>query len=200
MPRGLRQPFTFIAAAIGGLLAGVCAEKVLVAQLVDDIVASDLSPGGNCEDGCTREVHAIAHVSGSPQSRSCELQTVTPFDSSPVQAGLLRASVYCEDSTGALIEEGTGPCQFNVCVDFRYIAGEGDDEGNLEYDVVIVRSRKPRAPHTVYVDLSVAVDPTSAGAEVDSCEKVGWCAVKECTEPEAFMAKASSSFRCFRRR
>lgn len=167
----------------------VRAEQVLVAKLVDDIVGSDLSAGGDCVTGCTREVHAVAHVAGTPQTTACELQTVTPFDTSTEKPGLLRASIYCEDVTGALIEQGTGPCQFDICVDFQWIDGQGEDEGQLIYDVVIVRDKKPRAAHTVYVDLSVAIDPTAPQAEVDSCAKAGTCAVKVCTAPTAYTAE-----------
>lgn len=165
-------------------------EQVLVASLVDDIVYADLVGDGDCTDGCRREEHAVAHVSGTPQTRSCELETVTPFDSADVEPGLLRASIYCEDATGALIEQGNGPCRFEICVDFSWADGEGDEEGKLTYDVLIIRDGKPRAPHTVYVDLSVAVDPTSNG-NVDSCSKNGTCALQECTGTESYTAVVS---------
>lgn len=167
------------------------AEQILVASLVDDIVYADLVADGDCYDGCTREEHAIAHVSGTPSTESCELQTITPFDSADVEPGLLRASIYCEDATGALIEQGTAPCKFEICVDFAWTDGEGDNEGQLTYDVVIVRDSKPRAPHTIYVDLSVAIDPTASNTNVDSCQKNGTCAAKVCTEPEAYTALVS---------
>lgn len=167
------------------------AEQVLVASLVDDIVYADLVANGDCADGCRREEHAVAHVSGTPQTRSCELQTITPFDASTPEPGLLRASIYCEDSTGALIEQGTGPCKFDICVDFAWTDGEGDEEGELSYDVVIVRDKKPRAPHTVYVDLSVAIDPTATNTNVDSCAKNGTCASEVCTAPDGYSAVVS---------
>ena len=167
------------------------AEQVLVASLVDDIVYADLTPNGDCVNGCRREEHAVAHVSGTPQTRSCELQTITPFDSSTPLPGLLRASIYCEDATGALIEQGTGPCKFDICVDFAWTDGEGDEEGQLTYDVVIVRETKPRAPHTVYIDLSVAIDPTATNTDVDSCAKNGTCVTKECSGTEGYSAMVS---------
>lgn len=168
------------------------AEQVLVASLVDDIVYADLVANGDCSDGCRREEHAVAHVSGTPQTRSCELQTITPFDPATPEPGLLRASIYCEDSTGALIEQGTGPCKFDICVDFSWTDGEGDNEGQLTYDVVIVRDERPRAPHTVYVDLSVAIDPTVTNGNVDSCAKNGSCVTKECTAPDGYPAEVRS--------
>lgn len=173
-------------------LACVCrAEQVLVASLVDNIVYADIVEKGDCVSGCTREEHAVAHVSGTPQTQSCELQTVTPFDTAEPEPGLLRASVYCEDATGALIEQGTGPCKFEICVDFSWKDGEGDEEGQLSYDVVIIREQKPRAPHVVYVDLSVAIDPTASNTNVDSCSKNGTCALKECLAPTAYAATVS---------
>lgn len=167
------------------------AEQVLVASLVDDIVYADLITNGDCVNGCRREEHAVAHVSGTPQTRSCELETITPFDTTTPLPGLLRASIYCEDATGALIEQGTGPCKFDICVDFAWTDGEGDEEGELTYDVVIVREKKPRAPHTVYVDLSVAIDPTATNTAVDSCSKNGTCVTKECTAPDNYAAMVS---------
>lgn len=182
--------FALLAAATQ--LACVCrAEQVLVASLVDDIVYADIVEGGDCVSGCSREEHAVAHVSGTPQTRSCELQTITPFDTSTPEPGLLRASVYCEDSSGALIEQGTNPCKFEICVDFSWTDGEGDEEGELSYDVLIIRDQRPRAPHTVYVDLSVAIDPTASNTNVDSCNKNGTCALKECTAPDAYTASVS---------
>lgn len=188
-----RQAFALVAAAAGLLRGsnnlGVNAEQVLVAQLVDNIVDSDTVNGGDCSDGCTREVYATAFVAGTPQTPSCQLQTVTPFDSTVAPPGLLRASIYCEDVTGALIEQGTGPCVFEVCVDFKWDAGEGDDEGQLDYEVVIKRTKKPRAAHTVYVDLSVAIDPTAPNPEVDSCKSAAVCDAKVCDAAAPYMAK-----------
>ncbi|CAM9490739.1 unnamed protein product, partial [Sphacelaria rigidula] len=69
-----------VLALLGTSLPWVRADQVLVAELVDDIVASDIVSGGDCHTGCTREVHATAHVSGTPETTSCELETVTPFD------------------------------------------------------------------------------------------------------------------------
>lgn len=175
-------------------LACVCrAEQVLVASLVDNIVYADIVEKGDCVSGCTREEHAVAHVSGTPQTRSCELQTITPFDTTAPEPGLLRASVYCEDASGALIEQGTGPCKFEICVDFSWTDGEGDEEGQLSYDVVIIRDQKPRAPHVVYVDLSVAIDPTASNTNVDSCAKNGTCVMKECEAPNGYTATVSPS-------
>lgn len=162
-----------------------------MASLVDDIVYADLITNGDCVNGCRREEHAVAHVSGTPQTRSCELETITPFDATTPLPGLLRASIYCEDATGALIEQGTGPCKFDICVDFAWKDGEGNDEGELTYDVVIVRESKPRAPHTVYVDLSVAIDPTATNSNVDSCSKNGTCVTKECNGAEGYSAMVS---------
>lgn len=190
-----RQVFAVVGAAAAlGLLGGsnnpgANAEQVLVAQLIDDIVDSDTVVGGDCSNGCSREVHATAFVAGTPQTPTCRLQTVTPFDSAVTPPGLLRASVYCEDVTGALIQQGTGPCIFDVCVDFRWTAGEGDEEGQLDYEVVIERKKKPRAAHTVYIDLSVAIDPTELNVKVDSCESNDECVVKKCTAPTSYMAK-----------
>lgn len=165
------------------------AEQVLVASLVDDITYSDIVSGGDCHTGCQREEHAVAHVSGTPATPSCELQTISPFDTSVALPGLLRASIYCEDSTGALVEQGTRPCIFEVCVDFKWTTGINDEEGQLTYDVVIERPSKPSAPHTVYVDLSVAVDPTANTTAVDSCLAEGECVGLVCEAPQAYTAE-----------
>lgn len=166
------------------------AEQVLVAELIDDIVSADIVPGGNCDSGCTREVHAIAHVDGTPEEAQCLLETRTPFDTVNPTPGLLTAHIYCEDETGMLIKEGTGPCRYKVCVDFQW--KDGDEEGTggrLEYDVVIVREDKPRAPHTVYVDLSVEIDPTATVSDVNSCEYPETCVLKECIVPNGYRAE-----------
>lgn len=167
------------------------AEKVLVARLVDDIVYADLVGDGDCVNGCRREEHAVAFVAGNPVTRSCSLQMTTPFDTTTSKPGLLSALHYCEDATGALIEQGKGPCKFHLCVDFDWTEGEGDEDGKLSYDVVIIRTQKPRAPHTVYVDLTVVVDPTAAGLSVDSCERNGTCVGVQCAAPEAYTAVVS---------
>lgn len=185
--------FVTTALALAGHALLGAAEQVLVAELVDDIVISDLIEGGNCENGCTREVHAVAHVEGNPQNEECKLEVVSPFNNSQPEPGLLTATIYCEDYTGALIEQGRGPCKFEHCVDFRWIDGDGDTGGELEYDVVIIRSEKPSAAHTVYVDLAVSVDPTSVNSNVDSCEAEGTCSFKECVSPEPYKAEVRSS-------
>ena len=169
------------------------AEQVLVASLVDDITYSDIVSGGDCHSGCQREEHAVAHVSGTPQTPSCELQTISPFDTSTPEPGLLRASIYCEDSTGALIEQGVRPCIFDVCVDFKWTAGINEQDGQLTYDVVIERPSKPSAPHTVYVDLSVAVDPTANTTDVDSCVALGECVGLVCEAPTAYTAEVRTA-------
>lgn len=163
------------------------ADQVLVASLVDDITFSDIVTDGACHTGCRREEHAIAHVTGTPETQACELQTVSPFDASTPEPGLLRASIYCEDSSGNLIEQGVRPCIYDICVDFAW----NDDEGELTYDVVIERASRPSAPHTIYVDLSVAIDPTAANTNVDSCAFNGTCALLECVEPNAYSAIVS---------
>lgn len=167
------------------------AEQVLVASLIDDITYSDIVVNGDCHEGCLREEHAVAHVAGNPETPSCKLQTVSPFDATVPDAGLLRASVYCEDSTGALIKQGNRPCIFDVCVDFKWTEGVNDQDGQLTYDVVIERLSKPSAPHTVYVDLSVAVDPTANNTSVDSCVAEGFCNGLVCAAPEAYTAQVS---------
>lgn len=185
--------FVGITAAALGLLSALppsCrADQVLVASLVDDITFSDIASGGACNDGCRREEHAIAHVTGTPETQACELQTVSPFDSSTPEPGLLRASIYCEDSSGNLIQQGVRPCVFDICVDFAW----NDIEDELAYDVVIERASRPSQPHTIYVDLSVAIDPTATNTNVDSCMFNGTCALLECTEPNAYSAIVSTS-------
>lgn len=168
-------------------------EQILVASLVDDIVYADLIPSGSCHSGCTREEHAVAHIEYTPEHRSCELQTVTPFDPSVPEPGLLRASVYCEDSTGALIEEGTAPCIFDICVDFAWTDSDEGEGGQLTYDVLIIRESRPRSAHTVYVDLSVSIDPSASYGDVDSCAHEGICATKNCTEPNPYGAVVSNN-------
>lgn len=170
--------------AVAAIAPSSRAEQVLVASLVDDITFSDIVSGGDCHTGCQREEHAVAHVSGTVATPSCRLQTITPFDPSIPEPGLLRASIYCEDSSGALIEQGTRPCVFDVCVDFKWTVGVNDEEGQLTYEVVIDRPSKPSAPHTVYVDLSVAVDPTANTTSVDSCQVLGECVGLVCTAVE----------------
>lgn len=157
-----------------------------MASLVDDITFSDLISSGACHNGCRREEHAIAHVTGSPDTQACELQTVSPFDSTTPEPGLLRASIYCEDSSGNLIEQGNRPCVFDVCVDFAW----NTDDQELAYDVVINRPSRPSAAHTIYVDLSVEIDPT-ANTNVDSCAFNGTCALLECTAPNSYSAIVS---------
>lgn len=179
---------TALSFALYIFLAG--AEQILVAELVDDIVSSDIVPGGNCYSGCKREVKAQAHVEGTPETGDCKLQTVTPFNTTIPEPGLLQASIYCEDKTGALIEQGKGPCQFDVCVDFRWTDAEVGAGGHLYYEVVIIRSSKPRASHTVYVELSVAIDPTANG-DVDSCLKEGACVTTFCQAPVPYTANVS---------
>ncbi|CAN0053620.1 unnamed protein product, partial [Ectocarpus sp. 12 AP-2014] len=112
----------------------VRAEQVLVASLVDDITYADIVPSGTCADGCVRYEQAVAHVTGTPDQLDCDLQTVSPFDSSTPEPGLLRALIYCEDSSGTLIEQGTRPCVFDVCVDFSWSTGDGDGDGELTYE------------------------------------------------------------------
>lgn len=70
------------------------AEQVLVASLVDDITYADIVPSGTCYDGCTRYEQAVAHVTGTPDQLDCGLQTVSPFDASTPEPGLLRALIY----------------------------------------------------------------------------------------------------------
>lgn len=169
------------------------AEQVLVASLVDDITFSDIVTGGACNVGCHREHHAIAHVTATPETRSCELQTVSPFDDSTPDPGLLRASIYCEDSSGNLIRQGVRPCIFDVCVDFAW----NNDANDLTYDVVIERDARPSKPHTVYVDLSVEVDPTATNTDVDSCAFNGTCSTLQCTGTNAYAAIVSTpTFHC----
>eukprot|EP00903_Cladosiphon_okamuranus_P018235 g16774.t1 len=177
------------ALALAAMAPSSRSEQVLVASLVDDITYSDIVSGGDCHSGCIREEHAVAHISGSPATPSCQLQTITPFDASTPEPGLLRASIYCEDSTGALIEKGTRPCIFDACVDFKWTAGVNDVEGQLTYDVVITRLSKPSAPHTVYVDLSVAVDPTANNTSVDSCTAQGECEGVVCDGDKSYTAE-----------
>lgn len=175
------------------LTARASSEQILVASLVDDIVYADLIPSGSCHSGCTREEHAVAHIEGTPSHESCELQTVTPFDPSVPEPGLLRASIYCEDSTGALIEEGTGPCIYDICVDFSWTDNEEGEGGQLTYDVLIIRESKPRGAHTVYIDLSVSIDPSATYGDVDSCMLEGTCTTKNCTEPTPYDAVVSNN-------
>ena len=70
--------FTVIAALGIAWVGPSLGEQVLVASLVDDIVYADLIPNGDCVNGCRREEHAVAHVSGTPQTRSCCLLYTSP--------------------------------------------------------------------------------------------------------------------------
>ncbi|CAM9318065.1 unnamed protein product [Scytosiphon promiscuus] len=191
-----RRGNAFGTALLFALLASIAppssrAEQVLVASLVDDITYSDIVTGGSCNDGCTREERAVAHVTGTPEQADCELQAITPFDQSIPEPGLLRASHYCEDSSGTLIEQGVRPCIYTICVDFSWSAGESDEDGELAYEVIIDRESKPSAPHTIYVDLSVAVDPTASNTDVDSCQFNATCDPIECTAPDSYAAVIS---------
>ncbi|CAM9724521.1 unnamed protein product, partial [Choristocarpus tenellus] len=132
------------------------ADKVLVAQLVDTVVPIDIVDGGNCYGGCTREVHAAAHVSGSSTTPGCTLLTTTPFTSNDPGDGTLEVTVYCKDGTGALLAQGRDVCQFEVCVDFAWRSVENALEvglGQILYDVVITRSTQPRGAHSVHIQL-----------------------------------------------
>ena len=155
----------------------VRAEQVLVASLVDDITYSDMVSTGKCAEGCATEQHANAFIDGTPATPTCRLQTVSPFDDTVASPGLLRAHINCEDSSGTLIEQGTRPCIFDVCVDFAWDA----EQSLLQYDVAITRPSKPSAPHTIYVDLSVSIDPLGNNTSVDSCESTAKCDVLDCT-------------------
>lgn len=194
-----RHGKAFGAALLSLLLASTApsssrAEQVLVASLVDDITYSDIVTGGSCSgvDGCTREERAVAHVTGTPEQADCALQTITPFDQSIPEPGLLRASHYCEDSSGTLIEQGVRPCIYTICVDFSWSAGESEEDGELAYEVIIDRTSKPSAPHTIYVDLSVAVDPTASNTDVDSCQFNATCDPIVCTAPNSYPAVVSA--------
>lgn len=179
-----------IALALAAVASTCRGEQVLVASLIDDITYSDIVANGDCHNGCKREEHAVAHLEGTPATPSCELQTISPFDTATPPPGLLRASIYCEDSTGALVEQGVRPCIYEVCVDFKWTAGINGEEGQLTYDVVIDRAAKPNAPHTVYVDLSVGVDPSTTNSNVDSCVAVGECVGLQCGQE--YTAEVSS--------
>lgn len=76
-------------------------------------------------------------------------------------------------------------------MDFSWNVGDGDGEGELTYEVVVERESKPSAPHTIYVDLSVAIDPTSTNTNVDSCQYNGTCDPQVCETPNNYGAVVS---------
>ncbi|CAM9755430.1 unnamed protein product [Discosporangium mesarthrocarpum] len=163
----------------------VSSDQVLVASLVDDIVPVDYIEGGDCYEGCIREIRASAHVEGDKSTEGCGLVTTTPFTSNAPEDGTLKATVYCKDRSGALVPQGVGVCQFSVCVDYAWNA----EEGEVYYDVVITRADRPRGEHAVHVDLSVDVDPFSLGAFSPICEKTKICDVKKCTGDISYLLK-----------
>lgn len=171
-----RHARSFGIAVLAFAAGSVRAEQVLVASLVDDITYSDIVSTGKCAEGCATEEHANAFIDGNVQTPTCNIQTVSPFDDAVAAPGLLRAHIYCEDSSGTLIEQGTRPCIFDVCVDFAWDA----EESLLQYDVLITRDDKPSAPHTIYVDLSVSIDPLGNNTSIDSCQNQNKCPVLEC--------------------
>ncbi|CAM9350584.1 unnamed protein product, partial [Ectocarpus sp. 8 AP-2014] len=63
--------------------------------------------------------------------------------------------------------------------------------GELTYEVRVERESKPSAPHTIYVDLSVAIDPTATNTNVDSCQFNGTCEAQTCEAPNAYGAVIS---------